>query len=140
MTPDSIISLISEINHKAKKQIVRELKKNDVEGISASHGDILANLYSRGPMSITKLAGFISKEKNTTTVLIDKLERNGYLTRTLCDEDKRKTIIKLTEKGLSLNPVFRKISRQLIDTTFMNFSEEEKEQVMRLLLRIKQNL
>jgi DNA-binding MarR family transcriptional regulator len=132
MNPDSIIRLLSEINQKAKKLIVQELKKNKIEGISTSHGDIL--------LSLTSLSCLICREKNTTTVLIDKLERNGYLTRTVCNEDKRKTIIKLTEKGLSLKPAFNKISNQLIEVTYMDFTEEEKSQLMNLLSRVQQNL
>jgi DNA-binding MarR family transcriptional regulator len=140
MNPDSIIRLLSEINQKAKKLIVQELKKNKIEGISTSHGDILSNLYVKGPLSLTSLSCLICREKNTTTVLIDKLERNGYLTRTVCNEDKRKTIIKLTEKGLSLKPAFNKISNQLIEVTYMDFTEEEKSQLMNLLSRVQQNL
>lgn len=140
MNPDFVISLISEINQKAKKLIFQELKKNGVEGISSSHGDILANLYSEGPLSLTMLSKLICREKNTTTVLINKLETHGYITRTACAEDKRKTIIKLTEKGNSLKPVFENISKQLITTTYTDFSEDEKAQLVQLLERVRQNL
>ena len=140
METDSIISLIAGINQQARKLIVRELKANDVDGIASSHGDILANLFSRGPLCQTELATMIRREKNTTTVLLNKLEKHGYVSRSTCETDKRKTIIELTEKGLSLEPVFRKISTQLIETSYMNFSEEEKLVIMGLLTRIKQNL
>ncbi len=140
MNPDSVISLISEINQKSKKLIIQELKKSGVEGISASHGGILSNLYTSGPLSLTMLSRLICREKNTTTVLINKLESHGYLSRTVCDEDKRKTIIRLTEKGISLKPVFEEISEQLISVTYTDFSGQEKAQLLELLDRVRQNL
>jgi len=140
MNTNSVINLISGVNHRARKLIVRELKINNVEGIASSHGDILANLFAHGPLCQTELSALIRREKNTTTVLINKLEKHGYVSRSVCKEDKRKTIIELTQKGLSLEPVFSRISKKLIETTYMDFSEKEKEQLTALLSRAKQNL
>lgn len=138
---NSIISIIGNIHNSSNKLIIEELKKHNLEGLAPSHGDILIVLYqNEAGVPMNKITASINKDKSTVTALINKLLKMELIEKTKCKEDSRSTIIKLTKKGLDTKPiVMENISKKLLDTTYKNFSEEEKEIVCKLLEKIKDN-
>ena len=78
----------------------------------------------------------IHKMSNTTR-LIDKLIERGYATRFICEENRRKIEIFITQEGLEL---LKSLDRKLEDTEdfiLKNISLKEKEELMRLLSKIQ---
>lgn len=140
MKKNAIISEISRITRSAKKVITEELKSHGVEGIAPSHGDILMLLYRHGSMILSELAQNINREKNTTTVLVRKLEDHGYVECRKSNEDKRRTIVTLTKKGMAIEKAFKSVSEVLIGRTWQGFSENEKEVFISMLARVRSNL
>jgi DNA-binding MarR family transcriptional regulator len=64
-----------------------------------------ANRFSRTPSA---LASYVGTTRGTASVLIDELERLGYLERKRSAEDKRSVMLNLTQKGkkvLARDPV-----------------------------------
>src|SRR6478752_6144994 len=55
-----------------------------------------ANRFSRTPSA---LASYVGTTRGTASVLIDELERLGYLERKRSAEDKRSVMLSLTQKG-----------------------------------------
>jgi DNA-binding MarR family transcriptional regulator len=55
-----------------------------------------ANRFSRTPSA---LASYVGTTRGTASVLIDELERVGYLERKRSAEDKRSVMLSLTQKG-----------------------------------------
>ncbi len=76
-----MLSLVSKIHEKGNRFIIEELKNNGAEGLASSHGDILVCLYKNGKMTMKDIANSIHRTKPTVTVLVDKLEKLGYLKR-----------------------------------------------------------
>jgi len=79
------------------------------------------------------LAKEIRKTKATTTVLIDKLEKYGFIERKKSDTDLRTTNVFLTEKGEELQSVFEEISQKLRKEVYKNLTEKESGELERLL-------
>lgn len=129
-------SMISKIRDSVNKMIVSELEMEGVEGIVPSHGDILTLLFRNNGLSVKILAEKIHRTQPTVSVLINKLERLGYIERFNSEEDSRVTLIRLTEKGWGLQPTFKKISNRLNDVIYGNLNEEQKEQLEYLLEHI----
>ncbi|MEI7025015.1 MarR family winged helix-turn-helix transcriptional regulator [Paenibacillus sp. y28] len=129
-------SLIAKIRDAFNKMIVTELEKRGVEGIVPSHGDILMFLYRDDGLSIKKLAEKIHRTQPTVTVLVDKLEKLGYVKRVKSSEDSRVTLIQLTGKGHELEPYFRDISAQLNEIIYGSLTEQQKEQLENMLQQI----
>ena len=121
----AILSLISKIHEKGNRFIIDELKNNGAEGLVPSHGDILVCLYKNGQMPMKDIADCIHRTKPTVTVLVDKLEKLGYLKREASEKDSRCTNIVLTQKGENFKPTFEKISKDLNKMLFKNLSEHE---------------
>ncbi len=134
------ISLISRIRENANKFICSELETNGIKGIVPSHGDIMAVLFKYSKCTMKELASNIHRTKATLTVLVDKLEKIGYVKREKSSDDSRVTYITLTEKGIALKPIFEKISEKLNNLVFKNISEQEEEVLHKLLEKINKNL
>ncbi|HEY1406138.1 MAG TPA: MarR family transcriptional regulator [Spirochaetota bacterium] len=140
MKPDQIISLISQIHENANRIITEELASHGIEGLVPSHGGIMVCLFRNDRIPMSELARIIHRKKNTVTVLVEKLESHGYISRLSDPDDSRITLIALTPKGRSIKDNFRKISDKLITRTYKGISAEEKETLVSLLSRICENL
>ena len=131
-----MLSLVSKIHEKGNRFIIEELKNNGAKGLVPSHGDILVCLYKNGKMTMKDIADSIHRTKPTVTVLIDKLEKLGYLKRVASDEDSRSTNIVLTKKGEDFKPTFEKISKDLNEMLNKNLSENEVKLLEKLLRKV----
>lgn len=132
----AILSLISKIHEKGNRFIIEELKNNGAEGLVPSHGDILVCLYKNSKMTMKDIANRIHRTKPTVTVLVDKLEKLGYLKREVSNEDSRCTYIVLTQKGEDFQTTFEKISKNLNEMLYKNLSPEESELMEKLLRKV----
>ena len=131
-----MLSLVSKIHEKGNRFIVEELKNNGAEGLVPSHGDILVCLYKNGKMTMKDVANSIHRTKPTVTVLVNKLEKLGYIKREASDEDNRSTNIVLTQKGEDFKVIFEKISNELNKMLYKNLSPEESELIEKLLRKV----
>ena len=131
-----LLSLISKIHDKGNSFITDELNKNGAVGLVPSHGDILVCLYQNDKMTMKDIADKIHRTRPTVTVLVDKLEKLGYLKREISKEDNRYTYIVLTKKGQDFKPIFEKISEDLNNMLYKNLSEEESDILENLLQKI----
>ena len=131
-----MLSLVSKIHEQGNRFIIEELKNNGAEGLAPSHGDILVYLYKNGKMTMKDIANCIHRTKPTVTVLVDKLEKLGYLKREASVEDSRSTNIVLTQKGEDFKVIFEKISKELNKMLYKNLSPEESELIEKLLKKI----
>jgi MarR family transcriptional regulator, organic hydroperoxide resistance regulator len=140
MRTDIVIGIISNIREKSAQFINGELKTRDITGLINSHGTILSAMYDNdGKMTMNGIAKFIGKRKSTVTDMVKKLEKLGYISRQKSKIDARVIEVTLTEKGWVFKDTFKKISAELLEKTYAGFTEEEKEVLMGLLLKIRKN-
>lgn len=136
MLKHNAASLIGKIKDALNHMIVSELERFGIEGLVPSHGDILVFLYQKNGRSVKELADRIHRTQPTVTVLVNKLEKLGYVERIKSGEDSRITIVKLTEKGIELQPVFQTVSNKLNDVIYGGLNDNQKEQLEFLLEHI----
>jgi len=132
----NLLALVSKIHDKGNRFIIEELKKYGADGLVPSHGDILVCLYEQDKMTMKDIADKIHRTRPTVTVLVDKLEKLGYIKREISQEDSRYTYIVLTKKGQDFKPIFEKISENLNNMLYKNLSEEESDILENLLQKI----
>jgi DNA-binding MarR family transcriptional regulator len=128
--------MVGKIRGAVNNLILSELNKQGVNGIAPSHGDILVCLYEKNGLSVKKLAEKIHRTQPTVTVLIDKLQRLGFVDRIKSKEDSRVTLINLTQKGIRLEPVFREISEKINTVIYSGLTNTEKEVLEHLLEKV----
>ena len=139
MRSEDIISLVSRIREFANTFITDEMNKYGVEGLAVSHGDIIFSLLNNEKFTMKEIAEKIEKDKSTVTALVNKLIKQGYIEKTKDILDNRVVFVTLTEKGKSLEPMFNKISEELISKVYEGISENEKEELLKTLIKIKNN-
>lgn len=141
----TISSLIAQIQSDANNYLDSQLKKIGLSEITTSHGYILFILSKNkktkelAPMSMKEISKKIDKDKSTTTVLIEKLLKYGYVIREKNNTDTRYSYISLSEKGKSFIPEMERISKELSEKFYNGFSEDEKKTVFYLLDKILSN-
>lgn len=131
------MSLMSRIVRRANKRIEQLLQEHQVNGIVASHGDLLFQLFKQGPLSMNQLALGIDRDKSTVTALVNKLIQLGYICKQKDPQDSRVFLISLTPAGKELEPIFRQISDEIIRSIYQGFSDEDKRLLMGLLGKIE---
>ena len=89
-------------------------------------------------MSVSELGEHLGLAHNTTSGLVSRLERHGWVIRRKCDKDRRRARIQLTPQSEEL---FRKGVEHAADfwqSTFGQLSTQERENLIESLKRLKQ--
>ena len=139
MDVNSSISLLSHIHSITADFLTEKLKAKGFPEFASSHGNILFQLSVNEKMTMGELAERINRDKSTTTVLVRKLEAEGFLTGTPDPSDKRSRVIYLTEKGKQFNNTAMELSKDLLSTFYKGFDEKEKHLFYESLLKIRDN-
>lgn len=132
-SPNRILSIMSRKLRDSYAFILKRMHEVGLHDLDISHGDILDQLYRHGSMPMKELSERIGRDKSTITALVKKMEHQDLLRRTPDPEDGRVSIVILSEKGNSYRDNFKKISAEVIDYIYRDFSEEEKIQLITLL-------
>jgi DNA-binding MarR family transcriptional regulator len=136
-----IISLISNIRDDLNKLIVSQLERNSISGLAPSHGSILQLLFNaKDTLTMQNISEKINRDKSTITALVNKLLRLGYIEKIKSIEDSRVTMIVLSKKGWELEPIFNRISKNLLDTIYKDFTYEQQLEVIDALEKINKNI
>ena len=72
--------------------------------------------------------------------MLERMEKQGLITRIQDPSDKRKTLLYLTDKARSLKNDYDEVSGQMGDIYYRGFSEEEIRQFEGYLDRVRNNL
>ncbi len=135
---DQFIILLAKLKDRAYEFIQAELKRLDIEG-APSHGAILVALLQYKQLSLTELSKIIDKKKSSTTELVDKLIKIGYVEKTIDVHDQRIKLVQLTKKSMALKSKFAQFTKNLTDKTFQGVSEKEKQQTILVMDKILKN-
>lgn len=139
-TISSTLSLISHIHSEAAGFLGKKLVEKGLESLASSHGFILFILSKEKSMQMGELSSAINRDKSTTTALVKKLEKLGFVKTEKSAEDSRKKIITLTEKGKKYNETTAALSKELLAKAFKGFSDEEKNSLLSHLCKLSDNL
>lgn len=136
-----IIAQIARIRESANLLIGKELRKRSIEGIVPAHGPVLFFLFQqKKPVPIKAVVESAHRVKSTVTVMINTLEKYGYIKKSPCEKDSRVTYVELTPKGRKLRKDFEQISRALLDKLYGDMKEKDREILVIQLDRIEINL
>ncbi len=130
---------ITQIKQLQDRIFERLLLENGIE-ISGGQGRILFVLWKTDHMTISEISEKTSLAKNTVSIVVDGMVHKGIVERTINPENRRQTIISLTEYAKSLQEKYEQISQQMNTLFYEGFSEEEQRQFEQYLARILDTL
>jgi len=109
-------------------------------GITYRQSQVLAWLVLEGELSQAELANKMMVEPPTLVGILDRMERDGWITRNSCPSDRRKKLIRATTAA---EPVWEKIAeggRRVRASATAGLTDQELETLKLLLGRVNRNL
>jgi DNA-binding MarR family transcriptional regulator len=139
-TPMGVASYTSQLRTKINEFLRDELKACGCGELVPSYGSVLSVVYKNGgKVQIKTIYDSLSKQKTTITESINRLVELGYLTKETCPTDARCTYVQATEKALAFQADFGRISKELQEKIFRDFTEEEQQRLAELMVRAIEN-
>ncbi len=106
-------------------------------GLTTTQFFLLTALYEEEDISISALAKKVVLDKATLTGLVDRLERDGLVTRRVSPEDRRTVRVRLTPKAEGLRKVLTDLYHDM-NRRFLSFlTEEERKTFERVVAKME---
>ena len=132
---DRLLFMLSRVHHKVVAHIGNELKKN---GISLSPGQIgiLFVLENDGESNMGHLSRSLDIDNAAISRLVDKLEKQGFVMRSINTEDRREILINITQEGLRNIDTVKVMVNAANERIREGFSDEEMSVYQRINMSI----
>lgn len=108
-------------------------------GIGKGQYIFLNALYKQDGINQEELSDYLKIDKGTTAKALKKLEAEGFVRRTVSNDDRRSYQVFLTEKAASVKDAVRSTLISWRNILTDGFTEEEKELALELLERMGNN-
>ena len=131
--------LITKIKQLHSRALAQCISDKGIDAFSGEQGKILFVLWQKDKITQKELATEIGLAKNTITVMLEKMEKNNLIRRITDENDKRKSLVILTDYAKSLKKSFDEISDEMLKKVYKGFSEEEIDKYEEYLHRIIKN-
>ena len=109
-------------------------------GLTITQFSILEALLHRGPLSVGQVRDAILGTPGNIPVVIDNLERSGYVTRNRCATDGRVSLISITPTGQELAERVFPLQAQRIEQLFASLDETEIADLLQLLTKARASI
>jgi len=131
--------LISQIHQLTGRIFSKKLKDNQID-INHAQGRIIFALWKKDQIPINDLSKETALSKSSLTTMLERLEKSGHIIRRQSDTDKRISIVCLTSKSSLLRSDYQKISTDMIESFYKDFTDDEISQFELSLKKILKNL
>ncbi|TGE34715.1 MarR family transcriptional regulator [Desulfosporosinus fructosivorans] len=110
--------------------------------LSVSKTELLAMLIvdRHGEVIMSQISDYINAPLSTTTGLVNRLVKNGYLQRERSDEDRRIVAIRLTDKGKSMMTEVKESIGSYLERINAVLSAEERQALFQIFMKIMEAL
>ncbi len=109
-------------------------------GITYRQSQVIGWLVLEGDQTLSELATRMMIEPPTLVGILERMERNGWIARVGCEDDRRRKLIRLTPAA---EPVWERIVEciyRVRAAAFAGLDSEQIERLMGLLRQIHENL
>ena len=131
--------LITKIKQLHSRALAQCISDKGIDAFSGEQGKILFVLWQKDKITQKELACETGLAKNTITAMLEKMEKNNLIRRITDENDKRKSLVILTDYAKSLKKSFDEISDEMLKKVYKGFSEEEIDKYEGYLHRIIKN-
>jgi DNA-binding MarR family transcriptional regulator len=109
-------------------------------GLSMARAKVLMRLSEGGPMNQATLAAHLGFAPRSVTETVDALEREGLVSRSEDETDRRVRIVTLTDLGREAFDTAQVVRTKVMDEIFGVLAPDERAQLVSLLTDIRANL
>jgi DNA-binding MarR family transcriptional regulator len=111
-----------------------------VEGMTYPRMRLIHELSEEGPQIMTALRDKLGVGARTITVLVDGLERDGFARRAPHPEDRRATLVELTDKGRAAHHAVYAAHADRAAALFATLDHHDQQALLDLLRRLLDTL
>lgn len=133
---NTLYSCIARLYHKNRCFMDEQLRKRGITELGFSHVRIIIILHIFKVLSMKEVTEKISKDKSTVTILVNKLEKKGYLRKKVCDEDRRVTYLELEEKAKEILNIIFEVSDIFQNRVEEILDEEERKMLIKIMSKL----
>ena len=133
-------TLISQVKQLQDRAFNKILKEEGIYEFNGQQGRVLFALWKNEKLSLIELSRKTSLAKTTLSAMVERMKNEGLLIVEGSKEDKRSLVIYLSDKTLSLEEKINRTTKKISDIFYKDFSEEEANELDRLLGKVKENL
>lgn len=126
-------NLCSKINYLARLLLSRVNEKTTVYGVSQGQLPVLCCLNDEEGQTQAELCKNIQVEQPTMASTLQRMERDGLISKVPCEDDRRVSRIFLTEQVRPVVEALQDKRDEVIFRMVRDMSEEERETFARLL-------
>ena len=130
---------ITQIKQLQDRIFERLLLENGIE-ISGGQGRILFILWKNDHLTISEISRATSLAKNTVSIVVDGMVNKNILERHTNPENRRQTIVSLTDYARSLQEKYEAVSQKMNSLFYQGFSAKEQKEFEAYLARILDTL
>lgn len=132
--------LVSKIKQLSDRIFERLLARQGIDAFNGAQGRILYVLWQEDGVSIKTISERCGLAITSLTTMLERMENQGLIRRVPSEQDKRKTLLYLTDQAKKLRADSEVVSGQMRDVFYRDFTAAEIEQFETYLNRVRTNL
>ena len=129
-----LLGQVIRLHYHRTHMLLREL------GIYPGQPSILFLLWEKDGRSQKELAEKIGLKPATVTVMLNRMEKAGWLDRRPDPEDLRVSRVNLTKQAKEIRPRVEQLLKTIYEESFKGFTDQEKVLLRRFLMHMRNNL
>lgn len=127
MKKKCIIEKLNTINDASNKFLIKKIKEEQLS-ILQNHAMLFEFLpEDASKLLFNEIACIWKISKSSLSDIINKYESRGFISKCVCDEDKRSIYISLTLEGIYIKQKLQVIEQEFLDLLLKDFDEEERD-------------
>ena len=132
--------LVTKIKQLGDRIFERILAEKNIDAFNGAQGRILYVLWQEDGVPIKIISEKSGLAITSLTTMLERMEKNGLISRKTDEADKRKTLLFLTDKAKELKEAYDSVSNEMGNIYYRDFSDKEILQFEEYLNRIRVNL
>jgi len=142
MSEKSVGLELRSINNLIRRYFEFSSHKKEIESVTGNNGWIIGYLAGHSKQDIYQkdIEDHFTIARSTASRVLSLMEKKGLIRRQAVEQDARLKKIVLTEKAMKLKEIMAEDAENLETTLVDGFNEEEIEQLLSYLKRIKENV
>lgn len=132
--------LVTKIKQLGDRIFERILAEKNIDAFNGAQGRILYVLWQEEGVPIKIISEKSGLAITSLTTMLERMEKNGLISRKTDEADKRKTLLFLTDKAKELKEAYDSVSNEMGNIYYRDFTDKEILQFEEYLNRIRVNL
>ena len=132
--------LVTKIKQLGDSIFERILAEKNIDAFNGAQGRILYVLWQEDGVPIKIISEKSGLAITSLTTMLERMEKNGLISRKTDEADKRKTLLFLTDKAKELKEAYDSVSNEMGNIYYRDFTDKEILQIEEYLNRIRVNL